>query len=212
MKVQSIKNTIAYPQTSLAIAKRDNEITSLNTNFKGNLSKPSPITDKILKNKVVKSLFELADKNPFAFNTLALASTCMVMRPATIMVVPGSNDKDKKYAAAKSFTASFISTASRLIFILPLGIAIKKLGERAKTNPEIDFPQRGTPKFNAFNFAVNNTTGALLAIPIAALVVYLVAKIMDKIMHNSNNKSDKKDNIQNISELNNVQEGKPHEN
>lgn len=188
MKIHSINNNTITPQLNYQnVNSQSNANSFQNISFKGAPPKPSPILDKILKNKLVKGLFELADKNPFAFNIVALATACMALRPATVMVVPGSNDKDKKYAAGKSIIASFVGTVSRLIFILPLGIAIKKLGEDAKKNTKINFPKEGTPEFKAFNFALNNGAGALIAIPTAALVVFLVAKIMDKLTHEPKN-------------------------
>lgn len=188
MKILSTKIMNSYQQ-SVFKGTNDNNKSNPNIIFKGNPTKPSPLTDKILKNKLVGGLFKLADKNPFAFNIVALATACMALRPATVMVVPGSNDKDKKYAAGKSFIASFISTASRLLFILPLGIAIKKLAEKAKIDPKIHFPADGTDAFKKFNFAINNASGAIIAIPTAALVVYLVAKIMDILMKEPKNEN-----------------------
>lgn len=205
MKIHSINNNTITPQLNYQkVNDQSNANSFQKISFKGATPKSS-ILDKILKNKLVKSLFELADKNPFAFNIVALATACMALRPATIMVVPGSNDKDKKYAAGKSIIASVVATASRLMFILPLGIAIKKLGDDAKKNPKIKFPKEGTTEFKAFNFALNNGAGALIAIPTAALVVFLVAKIMDKLTHGPK-KVDSSDKVKI------PQEGKSHEN
>lgn len=216
MKIQPTTGMVGSPQAFSREVRRNNK-NGLNIKFNGNVPKPSPVTDRILKNKLVKWLFELSDKNPFAFGIVALATSCMALRPATVMVVPGSNDKDKKYAAGKSFIASFVATTSRLIFILPLGIVMKKLGDAAKNNPKINFPHKGTTKFDAFNFAVNHSAGIILSIPTAALVVFLVAKIMDKLMHVSkkeNNSADinNKQNLSTFSKMKNTQEDKTHEN
>lgn len=200
MKIQPTTGMVGSSQAFSREAKRNKN--GLNINFNGNVPKLSPMTDKFLKNKFVKGLFEFADKNPFAFNVVALAVACMGLRTSTVLIMPGSNDKDKKYAAGKSFISSFISTVSRLMLILPVGIAIEKLGKAAKENPKLEFPADGTTRFKAFKFGVNNGIGLLLSVPTAALVIYLVAKIMDKIMHHSKNgkKSD------------NAQEVKTHEN
>lgn len=217
MKIQRVNNVIISNSNYLNLGNHHNTKAFQEPSFNAALPKSSSITEKILKNKLVKGLFGLADKNPFAFNIVALAVSCMAFRPATIMIVPGSNDKDKKYAAGKSIIASSVATVSRLLFILPLGIAIKKLGENAKKDPKINFPHGGTAKFNTFNFAVNNATGALIAIPTAALVVYLVAKIMDKIVpkdKKGNNSPDviNKQILPASEKIENSQEGKAHGN
>lgn len=150
----------------------------------GNANKPLPSKlDKFLKNKFVQGLFKLADKNPFAFNIVALATTCMLMRPVTILAIPGTNEKDKKYAAGKSFIASVIGNSSRLLFILPLGIFMANLGRQAVKNPKLKFPKDKTPEFQAYNYLVNNLAATLLAIPTSGLMVYAVAKVMDKFTH-----------------------------
>lgn len=200
MKVNSINTNINNNQLSgknLYLKKDVNH--DRNTHFTGGLSKTkdSKIIDWILKNKLSQKLFELADKNPFAFTIASLATTCMLMRPPTILIMPGSNDKDKKYAAGKSFIASFVGNSSRILFILPLGFAMKKLGDKAeknllKNNQPIKalpkkFPPRSTKQFEVFNFAVSQTAGFLLAIPSSALMVYATAKIMDKLMNKTKN-------------------------
>lgn len=217
MKISSINNNTITPQLNYQnINSQGKAKLFQDVSFKGAPPKVS-FLDKMLKNKFVKGLFEFADKNPFAFNIAAMATACMALRPATILVMPGSNDKDKKYAAGKSFISSFVATVSRLIFILPLGIAMANLAKKAKENPKIKFPHEGTAEFTRFNFGVNNTAGVILAVPTAALVVFLVAKIMDKLMHGDKKEIktsnvDSKEGLPALNKIKNTQEVCAHEN
>jgi len=169
---------------------KNNKNSFNNVSFKSAPPKHSPIIDKLLKNKFTQRLFKLADINPFAFNIVALATTCIILRPATIMVVPGSSKEDKKYAAGKSIISSAIANTSRVVLCLPLALSVAKLGkEAAQKAGETKFPKIGTPKFESFNYLVNNGFSVILAIATSALMVTTVAKVMNKLMPPPKNKN-----------------------
>lgn len=160
--------------------KNNNKYTADDLNFRGKLPESKDFLDKVLEKG--KGLFKLADINPFAFNVACLLTTCVVMRPLTILALPGTNKEDKQYAAGKSVISATLANTSRLIFILPLGIMMKNLGKNAKEDPSFRFPKIKTRRFNAFNYLVNNASAFLLSIPMSAVMVVAVAKIMNKIM------------------------------
>lgn len=151
--------------------------------------------DKILNNKLAKSLFKIANKNPFVFTTVSLLVACALMRPATIMLTPGSNQKDKKYAAGKSIIASIIASAGRLLFIIPLGFYIHKLGKKAINNPNFKFPKLDTEDFDALKYLITNAAGFVLSVGMAALMVKAVAKIMKKLVPDENKQNKEKQPI-----------------
>lgn len=142
----------------------------------------SQIIDKLLNNKLAKSLFKIANKNPFAFTIAAMLTACIAMRPATIMLLPGENKEDKKYAAGKSIISSVIANSIRLIFIIPLGMAIHRLGQKAIENPCFKFPKLKTPKFDALKYLITNSAGFVLSLASAALMVKAIGKIMAKLV------------------------------
>ena len=146
------------------------------------VEKESKVINSILKNKAAQWAFKFANDNPFGFSVLTLATTCMVFRPATVMALPGQKKEDKQYLAVKSFVASAVANAGRLMFILPLGIAIKKMGEAAKKDSGFKFPHIETKNFNAFNFATNNGFAILLSIGTAAVMTKAIPKVMSKIL------------------------------
>jgi len=106
------------------------------------------------------------------------------------MVVPGSSKEDKKYAAGKSIISSAIANTSRVVLCLPLALSVAKLGkEAAQKAGETKFPKIGTPKFESFNYLVNNGFSVILAIATSALMVTTVAKVMNKLMPPPKNKN-----------------------
>lgn len=151
---------------------------------------PNSNVDKIINNKFAQKVFKFASLNPFGFNIAALAIACIVLRPATIMVTPGSSKKDREYTAGKSIISSAIANGSRILFCLPLAKAIVKLGDKAKKNPkEVKFPAKGTPKFEVVNYAINNGFAVLLSLATSGLMVYSVAKIMPILLKDKNDKN-----------------------
>lgn len=145
--------------------------------------------NKILQNKSAQWIFKFANKNEFGFNILALAVSCIVLRPATIMALPGQKKDDKQYLASKSIIASIIADVLRFAFCLPLANAIVHLGEKAKKAPEeVKFPQKGTKNYNAFKFGVNNGFSVILQLGIAALMTMAIPRVMERILPPPNQK------------------------
>lgn len=178
MKILSIQNTQA-PQKNNVVAKNNSacNIPSFGVKASGK------IIDGILKNKAAQWIFNFADKNPFGFDILTLATTCILMRPVTILFFPGTKKDDKKYLAIKSIIASVIANAGRLAFCIPLAKSLEHLGDKAAKNVDsIRFPARQTKKFEAFNYVANKGFAVLLSIGTAALTAMAVSKIMLKIL------------------------------
>lgn len=159
--------------------------------------KNSKIIDGILKNKAAQWAFKFASKNSFGFSVLALAISCMIFRPITIMALPGQKKDDKEYLAAKAIIASAIADAGRILFILPLGIAMDKWTKTAKKAEELVDKQKleklgkeaqnkaiaiRNTKYDAFNFAANNVFSVILSIGTAALMTIAIPKVMSRIL------------------------------
>lgn len=142
----------------------------------------SKAINSILNNKSAQWVFKFAKKNPFGFNILALALSCIILRPATIMVLPGQKKDDKQYLAGKSIIASVIIDIARLAFCLPLAKALDYMGEKAKELPKLKFPKAGTKEFDMFNFGVNNALSVVLQVGTAALMTLAIPKVMSKIL------------------------------
>lgn len=124
MKINLIKNT---PYNSINYSAQNIE-PQKSASFCANPEKVASGIDKILKSKVAQGIFNFASMNPFGFNILALATTCIILRPPTVMVIPGSNKEDKQYVAAKSIIGSVVANTGRILLCLPLAKAIEKIG------------------------------------------------------------------------------------
>lgn len=99
-------------------------------NFKGlPCSKPS----KIYTNPKFQKLLEFIDDQQLVFGAaFALLLTC-ILRPASIVLIPGNKNKDdQKYAAAHSIASGVIGFAISSILFYPVGNAIKKIKENPK--------------------------------------------------------------------------------
>lgn len=143
----------------------------------------SKAINSILNNKSAQWIFKFAKKNPFGFNILALALSCIILRPATIMVLPGQKKDDKQYLAGKSIIASVIIDIARFAFCLPLAKALEYVGNKAKEMPKkIKFPAEGTKDFDMFNFGVNNALSVVLQVGTAALMTMAIPKVMSRIL------------------------------
>jgi hypothetical protein len=177
-----ITNSINSTQL-LRIGNRNRTELKFNNSFQNSVNFGSKIPnsniDKILNNKFAQKVFKFASLNPFGFNIVALTVSCMFLRPATLMVTPGTSKKEREYAAGKSIISSGIANGSRILLCLPLAKAIEKLGDKALHNPNsAKFPAKGTPKFEVVNYAINNGFAVLLSLATSGLMVSMVAKIM----------------------------------
>lgn len=184
MKIQSTLGSMSFEKTHKYTFNANNtKANSQNINFKGTLptTKP-PFLDRLMNAKAVKGLFKLASQHPFPFNVIAMATACILLRPPTIMLMPGSNKEDKSYAAAKSIIGSVIANGSRLILIFPLGIAMAKMGEKALKDHTLKFPKIKTKEYEAYNYLISNSAGFILSLGMSGPIIYTLTKVMNKIM------------------------------
>lgn len=191
MKIQSAQsiNTLIHPASS-ANCRSLKEKDSQGITFTAAGIKNPSFVENVLNKNITKKLFKLADANPFAFTAISLAVVGVLLRPVTILALPGEHKEDKQYAAAKSAISASITTAVKILLAVPFGLAIKKLGEKAIANPNWKkFPKSGSPEFQAVNYLLNNIFGLGLMVASSAMMVKGVAIIMKKIMPSTEGKS-----------------------
>lgn len=153
-------------------------------NFAAAASTTDRYIDKFLKSKSGLKILKLADINPTLFSLGIATAVSTTLRPATLMVVPGAKKEDKKYASVKSIISAFVTLATQGLIFYPLGVAMKKLGEKAENAPKsTKFPYKiKTPKFEACNYFLNNALGFFVTIAATLVMVKVVGAIMNKIM------------------------------
>lgn len=155
-----------------------------NVNFTGATNAVDKNIDKFLMSKGGQKILKLASNNPTFFSLALMTALATTLRPATIMVVPGAKKEDKKYAAMKSIISSLITLTTQGLIFYPLGKAMVKEGEKAKNAPKTTkFPYEiKTPKFEAYNYFVNNGLAFFVMFAASLVMVKVVAKVMNKIM------------------------------
>lgn len=188
MKLKAIK----YPEYQINSPNMPKK-NAQNIGFEGNLVvSETPRIDKMLKSPFVQKLFKIAQQNPHAFNLINLAVLGIVLRPATVMAVPGAEKEDKQYVAAKSVIGTALIVASQLLISIPIGKGIEKLGKAAEKNPKIPFFKFGSKKFDAYNFLISNAVGLVVTLASSSfLTVKLTTKIMNKFIAQKNSNPSK---------------------
>lgn len=161
-----------------------NRISANPVNFGAAANRTDRYIDKFLNSKTGLKIIKTAGLNP-AFFALAMGTlVSTTFRPATLMVVPGAKKEDKKYASIKSIISAFVTLATQGLIFYPLGLAMKKLGEKAKDAPNsTKFPYKiKTPKFEICNYFLNNGLNIFVTVGATLVMVKVVGAIMDKIM------------------------------
>lgn len=183
--IRSIDSNITNCSTPLPYTGKNNTNKSHNQNvtFTSNTQSGMSLTDKILTNKFAQKVFKLAGLKPAIFNIIALATTSILLRPATILVVPGSNKEDRRYAAGKSVISSVIANAGKILLCLPLANSMVKLGKEATSKvAKTHFPKLESPRFNVLNYLVTNGFTVVMSVATTALMVKTVTKVMGALV------------------------------
>lgn len=109
-------------------------------NFSGNLAqeasevaaKKLSMGDKILNSKSFGKMLEYAEAHPVSCNALFSLVLAGILRPATILALPGKKDEDKENkinAAAHSLASAVIGFISATIVMSPFDAAMKKVSK-----------------------------------------------------------------------------------
>ena len=115
----------------------------------------------LFKKKWFDSFLRYADAHNIGCSALMALLLAGIVRPATIMALPGKKDKeDKIYASGHSIASGIIGFGFSTIITTPLDIAVKKIVEDAKG--KLPIPKEGIPKdanrsdYTKFNMGILN--------------------------------------------------------
>lgn len=116
---------------------RASKIATENNSIGINANKPAEVSfcglancipDGFYRSEKVNKFLALAHKNQVLFSAGFALLLTGLLRPATIVSIPGKKDKDdKKYAAAHSIASGVIGFGMAFLFSTPLSGGIKKL-------------------------------------------------------------------------------------
>lgn len=80
---------------------------------------------KFLTSKGFGKLLDLSEKNPVILNSVYSLFLCTLLRPASIMALPGKNVDDKKYASAHSIASGVVGLVITSAILLPVGQRVR---------------------------------------------------------------------------------------
>lgn len=170
----------------------------------------------IYKNEGVKKFLKMANNSQAVFSAVfALGLTC-VLRPASIMALPGDkkNADDKKYAAAHSISSGVIAYLISLAIFSPVADALKKIEKHPKYFLKDKIKEGSTHGYNnaqkleylkdskmfkSVRTYINMVPETILAAPRAVVTIALIPPILKYVF--GYQKKSKNNNIQ--SPLNN---------
>ena len=82
---------------------------------------------KFLTSEKFGKILDLSVKNPVILTSVYSLVLCTLLRPATIMALPGKNIDDKKYASAHSIASGIIGLAVTAAILTPVGHRVKRV-------------------------------------------------------------------------------------
>lgn len=151
--------------------------------FEGNpVASETPRIDRILQKPFVQDIFKKASNNSHLIQVLSIGVLGLALRPATLLVIPGAEKKDKQYVATKSIIGTALLVATQLLITIPLGKSLDKLAEIAKKNPKSAFNSYTPKQLKAYNFLISSVVGLVLTFATSSyLTVKLTTQIMTKL-------------------------------
>lgn len=186
-------------RTSANLCDKKNTTRGYNVNFSGNpAQKASEVAakklgtfDKMLNSKLFGNLLEYAEAHPISCNALFSLVLAGILRPATIMALPGGKEKEKQdkiNAAAHSVASGIIGFISATIIMTPFDAAMKKvkqnpakyLGKKAEEYLG-DLKAAGmvkTPKFKNVETLMKMGPDIIIGIPRSIITIALIPPIL----------------------------------
>ena len=151
---------------------------------------------KIFTSKKVQKFLEMAEKKQPVFSAFYAAALACVLRPLTIVGLPGKKNKsDKQYASSHSISSGLIGYAVAVVISSPIAAGIKKIATEPKkylSDDVVDFfknikPGRvvneaikleDTRRFGIARQYLNMVPELLLAVPRAVITIALIPPIL----------------------------------
>lgn len=133
------KDPQAFKERNYAgMCDKKNNTRGHNVNFSGNLPQQTSevaanvlkksMGEKILSSKYFGKILDYAEGHPISCNALFSLVLAGMLRPATILSLPGKKDKeDKRNAAAHAVASGVIGFISATILMSPFDAAMKKV-------------------------------------------------------------------------------------
>jgi len=196
MRIQTVSN--------LDIPKNQDRTVSLrrlnpknqpdNLNFKGNFFKVSEKTKKAFYTSKSFKQFAKMSSNPVLLDaTIVLGLTCL-LRPLTIVSMPGAEKRDKQYAAAHSIASGLWGFSTALVVFSPINNAVKNVLKKVNEKPEYlknSFLKHNQKNKDSFNFVASYGPKLFLQPLVAAGTIAFIPLLMGLFFNNHKKINDK---------------------
>jgi hypothetical protein len=162
-----------------------------NMNFRG-----APVPPKA-PSKLFKPIIatcEFVDKNPALAEAAIGTLFASILRPTTILAMPGAKKEDKEYAASKAFISGFLGLGLNFLCLVPVAIAtravakqgFKKLlktanGEKIFEEIKPVFDKKDKQKSEAFSFLTKYAASFVVAIIDTMILFKLIHPVAQKL-------------------------------
>ena len=186
-------------RTNAGVCDKKNMARGYNVNFSGNPAQEASevaaksLGDKILNSKTFSKMLEYAEAHPVSCNALFSLVLAGMLRPATIMALPGKKNEDRENkinAAAHSVASGIIGFISATIVMSPFDAAMKKvkndpakylgIGKKAESYLG-DLKAKGlskTAKFKNVETLMKMGPDIIIGIPRSIITIALIPPIL----------------------------------
>ena len=188
-------------RTNAGVCDKKNMARGYNVNFSGNpaqeasevAAKKLSVGEKILDSKFFSKMLEYAEAHPVSCNALFSLVLAGMLRPATIMALPGKKNEDRENkinAAAHSVASGIIGFISATIVMSPFDAAMKKvkndpakylgIGKKAESYLG-DLKAKGlskTAKFKNVETLMKMGPDIIIGIPRSIITIALIPPIL----------------------------------
>ncbi|MEI8377260.1 MAG: hypothetical protein WCF95_01870 [bacterium] len=208
---------IQLSQNSDRLKSRDRTVFSRNfankpsdVNFKGSPFKMSEAAKKKFYLSKGFEKFAKMTAKPVLLEATAVLGLACVLRPLTILSLPGGEKRDKQYASAHGMASGIWGYVTAIVLFNPVSTALKKVAQRVDKDPEYlknSFIKHNAKNKDAFNFIVSWGPKFVLQPLIAAGTIALIPTVMGlffKKDKDGKNKTQQKPPIQKTNESSNI--------
>lgn len=161
-------------------------------------TKNTPAFQGIYDSRVLQSGLKFAAKNSALFPAAVSLVLSTVARPIVILATPNTDNENKKFACAKSFSSSIVGYILMLLASTPLAQAVKKIDknpseflkqttiENLKTGAK---SLQGSKKYQFATQLFKLGLGFIIAAPKSIITCALIPLIMKKLFRTKNQNS-----------------------
>jgi len=160
-------SSVAYTNSRSSLGKnqkvKSKSYDTDSVSFKGGVKPNTSLFNRFLSSEGFGKLLELAGNNPVVTSSLYALFLCVLLRPATIMALPGKGEdakEDKKYASAHSIASGIVGFVTTLAIMTPIAAMTGKVFKNPAKYIKPDLIEKVYPHANVE--ATTNAAGKVI--------------------------------------------------